>query len=105
MDAMPSHGELGRIRAEVTELVKGRFVQIGPRGGILVIRLRADQAELARQVEPPRTRPGPARKPSTESAKWGTSNTNEARYILAWRVGGAITRAPARAYGTTRHHG
>lgn len=42
--------ELDRIRAEVTELVKGRFTQMGPREGILVVRLRADQAELARRL-------------------------------------------------------
>ena len=41
----------------------------------------------------------------TYPAFWGTSNINEARYVLAWRVGGAITRAPASEYGTARHHG
>jgi hypothetical protein len=48
MDRTPA--ELDRIRAEVTELVIGRFVQMGPREGILVVHLRADQAELARQL-------------------------------------------------------
>jgi hypothetical protein len=48
MEGVPTKGELVRIRGEVTELVKGRFTQMGPRGDILVVCLRADQAELAR---------------------------------------------------------